>query len=874
MKASIILPCLLAGFLFTTAHAVEVANAAADYLTAPDGSATTAPTAEPDGWDYLVSDASTGGIELALTPNQDSGNAGNTGFAGGDTSFILGSQTGGAQFEIYTDGFDGSGTTAKQSATGNEGVVGTDLLMTPGSVATKTNVIARYTLTSADLENGSNATISGSFRNLVVRNTPNANSQGSVDVFVYHNTTQLFIVDQDDPAAIPCALEQSLGTFNITGLSVAEGDTISFVVGNNGVTARDETALQASIDLSPPAVDQPPLVTINPVSQDLFIGDTLNLSVSVSGTPPFSYEWRKDGSPIPGEINATFNISPVDLADAGDFNCVVMNDFGSDTSAVATVTVSEVPPTITTQPISQTLIVGEPLNLSVVADGTAPFTYEWSKDFEVISPAETNDTFTIESVTLEDSGEYYVQVFNAAGDIYSDLATILVRTNDAPISSSPDVATNENVTLTLNVDDLATDGDADPLTITGAAATSVGGATIQFNGSRVGYFPIPNSTITDDTFTVDVSDGLATTTVTVSVDVVAVSSTVVGDPALDYVDSTTLPTNWTYLRSTASTGGTENLLEASIAIGNAGNTGFGHAAGNFAVSAVLGNIDGGTEYEVFSDGQEGHRGLPGADLLLSPGDGDAENSTVIARYTFEGADITSFGSTATVSGSFRDLQGNTGGGGAGSVIVSIFLNGTQLWTATGADGRLFEVDGTFNLSGGFTVTAGDELSFVVNNNGNFGGDETALRAAISLSMDTPAATGFAAYISGYSGLSDATAGGDPDSDGIVNLMEYVLNGNPGTSDTEILPSGTRVGTDLIFFFVRRSESPNDTTQVLQISEDLVSFTDVPLDSGTPPAGVTIELGTPSGGLQSVFVTISDNLTPNGNGFVRLKVTQP
>jgi hypothetical protein len=47
------------------------------------------------------------------------------------------------------------------------------------------------------------------------------------------------------------------------------------------------------------------------------------------------------------------------------------------------------PPVITTQPASQTVAVGAAANLSVVANGTAPLTYQWSKNNVAIAGATT-----------------------------------------------------------------------------------------------------------------------------------------------------------------------------------------------------------------------------------------------------------------------------------------------------------------------------------------------------------------------------------------------------------------------------------------------------------------------------------------------------
>jgi len=89
---------------------------------------------------------------------------------------------------------------------------------------------------------------------------------------------------------------------------------------------------------------------------------------------------------------------------------------------------------------------------------------------------------------------------------------------------------------------------------------------------------------------------------------------------------------------------------------------------------------------------------------------------------------------------------------------------------------------------------------------------------LSLKIAPPG--GFNNWIAGFSGLGDVSAGGDPDGDGIKNLMEYVLNGNPGASDPQILPALDASGSNFVFTFVRRVESFDDTLQVFQYNNDL------------------------------------------------------
>ncbi len=133
-------------------------------------------------------------------------------------------------------------------------------------------------------------------------------------------------------------------------------------------------------------------------------------------------------------------------------------------------------------------------------------------------------------------------------------------------------------------------------------------------------------------------------------------------------------------------------------------------------------------------------------------------------------------------------------------------------------------------------------------------------------------SGYGSWLAGFPSLSDTTPGGDPDKDGIANLLEYVLNGNPGQSDPGILPAIASSGANFVFTFTRRVESANDTTQIFQYGSNLSAWTNVNLTGGSP--GPEVSLGTPSGGLQSVTVTLPKSAAADGKFFGRLYVVKP
>jgi hypothetical protein len=125
--------------------------------------------------------------------------------------------------------------------------------------------------------------------------------------------------------------------------------------------------------------------------------------------------------------------------------------------------------------------------------------------------------------------------------------------------------------------------------------------------------------------------------------------------------------------------------------------------------------------------------------------------------------------------------------------------------------------------------------------------------------------------------ADKLESADPDKDGINNLMEFVLNGNPAVSGQSILPTLNASGSNFFFNFTRRADSAGEATQVFEYSSDLVDWTTkapitIPTTSGTSGfVTVGTSTGTAPNQVQSVTLTI-----PKGSDtklFGRLKAVK-
>jgi len=113
---------------------------------------------------------------------------------------------------------------------------------------------------------------------------------------------------------------------------------------------------------------------------------------------------------------------------------------------------------------------------------------------------------------------------------------------------------------------------------------------------------------------------------------------------------------------------------------------------------------------------------------------------------------------------------------------------------------------------------------------------------------------------------------DADNDGTNNLLEYVLGGNPLAVDPSILPVQTADATYQYLSFSRSVDSKSDTTQKVQWSTNLATWTDIPVGASSAGAVTVVTHGSSP---DTVTVAVPRaNAGSNGTLFMRLTVTQP
>lgn len=172
----------------------------------------------------------------------------------------------------------------------------------------------------------------------------------------------------------------------------------------------------------------PPQILNEPSSASVMAGGTAALIVGVSGSPPLTYQWLHNNSPLPVLTNSLLLLEAVTTNQAGTYQVIASSPFGAATSAPVTLVVNApTKPVVTWQPYGDTVAAGGYYNFSVVAAGTAPLIYQWFQDGAEIAGA-TNRNLTFNTVVVSNAGTYSVRVTNHAGIVWS-LGAKLVVTN-------------------------------------------------------------------------------------------------------------------------------------------------------------------------------------------------------------------------------------------------------------------------------------------------------------------------------------------------------------------------------------------------------------------------------------------------------------
>lgn len=168
---------------------------------------------------------------------------------------------------------------------------------------------------------------------------------------------------------------------------------------------------------------KPVQITGHPVSLVRTAGNSATFTVSVTGTPPFKYQWHFKDAPIPNATSATLQLNNVQAANAGAYFVVVTGPQSVVSSATGTLSVLPSAPVFNVHPIGRKVLLGTSLSMTAGAIGSEPMHYQWLLN-SIPVPGASNSSVTIAQTAQSNGGWYSVTASNSAGVAISSNALI------------------------------------------------------------------------------------------------------------------------------------------------------------------------------------------------------------------------------------------------------------------------------------------------------------------------------------------------------------------------------------------------------------------------------------------------------------------
>lgn len=210
----------------------------------------------------------------------------------------------------------------------------------------------------------------------------------------------------------------------------------SYTLQVSGVGNTVGAALVEVYDVSPAAVTPSavaPAITAQPAAVSVASGQSAVFAVAATGSPAPSYQWRRNGTAIPGATGSSLRLAAVDAALAGNYDVVVANAAGSVTSAAAALTVTGSPAAVRIQASATTLAVGANATFTSSVTGVAATGYQWLRDGTAI-PGATAAAYTLANATVGAAGAYSLRISTANLPVVSPAVAVTVLDHPTDIT--------------------------------------------------------------------------------------------------------------------------------------------------------------------------------------------------------------------------------------------------------------------------------------------------------------------------------------------------------------------------------------------------------------------------------------------------------
>ena len=116
-------------------------------------------------------------------------------------------------------------------------------------------------------------------------------------------------------------------SYTIGSIAIADSGSYTVTVANSAGTITSQAAILT--------VNYAPSITTQPLSQMLYLNQSVTFTIVATGVPTPTFQWRKNATNINGAVNASYTIPTPGINDSGKYTVIVTNSSGSKSSDTA-----------------------------------------------------------------------------------------------------------------------------------------------------------------------------------------------------------------------------------------------------------------------------------------------------------------------------------------------------------------------------------------------------------------------------------------------------------------------------------------------------------------------------------------------------------
>ena len=217
-------------------------------------------------------------------------------------------------------------------------------------------------------------------------------------------------------------------------LSGCSGVTSAKGSGSTTATTSDTTTSGTSgtLSVSPAAVTFGNVAVGSTSNQSLSVTNSGTVAITISQATVTGAGFTMGGASLPltlspgNSFTFTASFDPTAAGNDSGSLSIVSPQLSSPLAISMSGTGMAVAPAITSQPLNQSVLIGQTATFSVTASGTAPLSYQWSQNGTAITGATSSSYTTPAETTSANGAKFTVVVSNTAGSVTSNSATLAV----------------------------------------------------------------------------------------------------------------------------------------------------------------------------------------------------------------------------------------------------------------------------------------------------------------------------------------------------------------------------------------------------------------------------------------------------------------